>query len=879
MRFPWSRRAEIEEEVRVHLRMAAAARIERGDTSEVAERNARREFGNELLIRDVTYDLWRWTALETLLGNFRYALRQMRRSPGFAVVAILTLAFGLGATTAMFSIVNGVLLDPLPFPDSGRLYLAQDIPPTHLFAGNLPINARHFSEWRERCHSCEQVALLNGLAVTLSSAGEPERLPGLSVSYNFFRTMGIQPVLGRDFLPAEELPGNFRVVILSDVLWRTRFHSDASILGRKILLNGEPNEVIGVMGPGLHLPRGRDWGAGLNLASAEPLVFRPLGLDVSRASPGKVGYSYAGVVRLKQGIAPRQTIGEFNAIIADFIREYQLGSRPTLIALRDQMTGGVGASLWLLLGAIAAVLLIVCVNIGNLMLVRTSGRYREAGIRVGLGARRSSLFGLVLSEAGVLAAAGCGIGLLLANAGLKLFVAAAPLDLPRVDEIHIDFRVFVFAAAAGLASTLICGLFPAWRLSRVDAYESLKASSSRLTEGRRELRLREFMVSLEVALSVVLLVAGGLLVRSFIRVRHLDAGFQAAHVITLDIPLVAAKYGDLLGAIRADRGRERFISEALRGLKSVPGVDSVGVASQIPLRGQEMADPLRDPDRPIVQERETLANFRMVSPDYWDVMGIRLEQGRLFRDSDRDRKVAVLSSRAAQWLWPNQNPIGKHVRLTADPAPGEVIGVVRDVRTGLEQEAPPTVYEPYWAFSLPTVSFVVRTSADPAAVTGGVRAVLHSIDPDLPIPQAKTMQQIVDESVAARRFETMLAAGFALAALALASLGVYGVIAFTVARRTPEIGIRIALGACAPQLAGMVLRQGMTPVLLGVAAGLGCALALGRFMGSQLYGVAPNDPLTISVVAIILLLVPAAACWVPARRAMRVDPMTALRFE
>jgi putative ABC transport system permease protein len=379
---------------------------------------------------------------------------------------------------------------------------------------------------------------------------------------------------------------------------------------------------------------------------------------------------------------------------------------------------------------------------------------------------------------------------------------------------------------------------------------------------------------------VVLLVAGGLLLRSLIRVLHLDVGFQAAHVITQNISLVDAKYGDILLANHPDRGREGFIAEALRGLASVPGVDSVGVASQIPLGGQGVADPLSDPDRPEEPDKEMPANYRLVSPDYWNSMGIRLEQGRFFRDSDRDRKVAILSSRAAQLLWPNENPIGKRVRLTAgDPEPGQVIGIVRDVRTGLEEEPPPTVYEPYWSFSIATPSFVVRTKADPLAVMGGVRAVLHSIDPDLPIPQAKTMEQIVDESVASRRFETSLAVALAIVALALASLGIYGVISFTVARRTPEMGIRIALGARNGQLMAMVLRQGMTPVLVGLAAGVGSALGFCRFLSSQLYGVTARDPMTIAGVAILLLAVAACACWIPARRASKIDPLSALRFE
>jgi predicted permease len=863
----WKRNREIAEEIESHLRMAEQDGV------------PRREFGNELLIRETTRDVWGWTWLENLARDLRYTLRQIRRAPGFATIAILTLALGLGAATAMFSVVNGVLLKPLPFPDPDRLYVAEVVPPAHLLAAKMPINARHFDEWRAHCRSCEQVALLQGLNVTLNGTGEPERLPGLRVSYNFFRTLGVQPALGRDFSPDEELPANFHVIILSGELWRTRFHSDTSILGRKILLDGEPHQVIGVMPPGLNLPRGGEWGASL-VPNTEPLLFRPLGLDVSRESPGKVGYSYDGLVRLKAGVRAQQAIDEFQALIADFIREYGLESRPTLVALRDQMTGGVRYALWLLLGAVAAVLLIVCLNIGNLMLVRTSGRYREAAVRMALGAGRSTLFGLILSEAALLVMSGGAIGLLLGEAGLKLFLARSGIELPHLEELHPDLRVLFFALSCVVLAIGICGLIPAWRLSRVGVYGSLKAVSSKSTEGRQELKLREWMIGFEVALSVVLLITGGLLVRSFVRVLHLDAGFRPAYVITQDVSLVNAKYGELFAPNRVDRSRERFIAEALRQLVSVPGVNFVAITSQLPLHGFGTGDPLRDPDHPRPQENDTLANFVLVSPDYWNAMGIQLEEGRFFRDSDRGRKVAVLSRRAAQFLWPNQNPIGRHVRLTGgDPAPGEVIGIVRDVRTGLEQQPPPTVYEPYWALSISAPSFIVRTKADPVAIIGGVRTVLRSIDPDLPIPQAKTMEQIVDESVAPRRSETLLTAAFAIAALALASLGIYGVVAYAVARRTSEIGIRIALGARAPQLAAMVLREGLTPVLIGLAAGLGCALLAGRFIASQLYGVAPNDAATICAACAVLLIVAVAACWIPARRAMRIDPMTALRFE
>jgi predicted permease len=725
-----------------------------------------REFGNTLLVRETTRDVWGWTRIGKFVRDLRYAVRQMRRVPGFAAIAILMLALGLGATTAMFSIVNGVLLEPLKYRDPGRLYAAVNLPaPQAPTLGLWLVNARHFHEWRTHCQSW-----------------------------------------GPDILNATN--------------------------------------------------------------AAQATMFLPLGTDVSKAK-GDGGYNYVSVVRLKPGATPVQAAAEFQASIADFVREFHIGVRPALFPLQETVTRRARAGLWLLLGTVGAVLLIVCVNIGNLMLVRTASRDREAGIRMALGSSRGELFRLVLSEALMLVAIGSALGVALAYGGLKAFVAAAPVELPRIAEVHMNARALIFALAAALVSTLICGLFPAWRLASTDPQESLKGIRK---QSRTSLRLSH-LVSAEVALSTLLLVIGGLLLLSFYRVMTAPKGFKAAHVITQDVTLAGAKY--------TDKDRLRFVDEALRRLPEIPGVQAVGMTNWLPIRGETWICTLWDatlPDKRGIAP----ANFRFVSPGYWTAMGIPLKKGRLIAASDRSRAVGVLSERTAQMLWPGQDPIGKHVGGCGDsdaPNSLEVIGVVADVRAGLEKEAPVTVYQGYWDATSGSRSFAIRTQADPATVISAVRKTLRSIDSEAPLSRTTTMEQVIDDSAAARRFQTELAVAFALAALALASLGVYGVISFTVARRTPEIGIRIALGARGQQLATMVLRQGMTPVLIGLAAGLGCALLAGRFIASQLYGVAPSDPATICAACAVLLIVAAAACWIPARRAMRIDPMAALRFE
>jgi len=860
----WKRNREIAEEIEAHLRMAKE------------DGASRREFGNELLIRERTGDVWGWTGVEKFWRDLGYAARQMRRAPGFAAAAIVTLALGLGAATAMFSIVNSVLMEPMKYRDPGRLYSVVNLPaPQAPTLGYWLVNAGHYHQWRTHCRSCEDLALAMNTGLTLTGVGEPYTFPGLLVSHNFFRTLGVRPALGRDLRPEEELPGQDGEVILSDSLWRSRFEGDPRVLGRVVQIGGRPATVIGVMSPDFRLPVGNQWGPAIlnGTNAAQAMMFRPLGRDVSKAK-GDGNYNYVALARLKRGATSAQTAAEFYSSMSDFVHEFHIGLKPALFPLQEIVTRGARTGLWLLFGTVGTVLLIVCVNIGNLMLVRTASRDREAGIRMALGSSRGELFRLVLSEALMLVAMGSALGVGLAYAALKAFIAAAPVELPRIGDVHMDGRVLLFATAAALVSTLICGLFPAWSLARTDPQEALKAGVGGQGTGVR-IRTREWLVGAEVALSTLLLVIGGLLLVSFYRVMRAPRGFETAHVITQDVSLGGANYSE-------DRKRIRFMDEALRRLAEIPGVQAVGAINWLPVRGETWICGLSDGAYKVDRRQIAPANFRFVSPGYWTAMGIELKQGRLIEAKDRGQMVGVLSERAAQMLWPGQGPVGRRVWSCGDgeATPLEVVGVVADVRAaGLEKEPPVMVYQGYWDASFGSRSFVVRTQTDPAAVMSAVRGVLRAVDPQVPLSKAATMEQIVDESLAARRFQMELAVAFAVAALALASLGVYGVISFTVARRTPEIGIRMALGARGPQVAGMVLRQGMTPVWLGLAAGIGGALPAGRFIASQLYSVAPDDPMVIVKVALVLLVVAIGACWIPARRAMTIDPMRALRFE
>jgi putative ABC transport system permease protein len=496
------------------------------------------------------------------------------------------------------------------------------------------------------------------------------------------------------------------------------------------------------------------------------------------------------------------------------------------------------------------------------------------------------LFGLTLTEAVALVAVGGVLGLFLADAGIRAFVAFAPVSLPRLDEVRMDWRVLLFAFAAMALSTLICGFVPAWRLSKTAPLDALRAGSANATERGRRLRLREAIVGLEVALSTLLLVVGGLLTVSFVRVIAADKGFDVARVVTQDFALTDSKY--------TNPERSRFIHDALPLLASLPGVEAASVTNQPPLRGQGTTCGLRDPDHladPAHPDAASnfagLANYQFVAPGFWEAMGVPVMSGRALEERDRDRGVAVVSERVAHTLWPDQSPLGRHVMrcgsvpsATVDqPAILEVVGVVGDARADAEEEPPLTIYQPYWDTPMYGGTFVFRTKADPSTITGALHKVLRSLDSELPLAPALTMLRVLDERVAPRRFEMYLAVAFAAAALILASFGIYGVVSFTVARRTPEIGIRMALGADPRQLVAMVLRQGLLPVVGGLAAGLLCALGIGGFLASQLFGVSPRDPFTISAVTILLLIVAVGACLIPARRAIRIDPVRALRFE
>jgi predicted permease len=854
--FRRNRDGDLADELDFHIQLLADENIHRGLPPEEAHRRARLQFGSVESIKESYRDQRGLPALDILGQDLRYALRAMHKNPGFTTVAILSLAIGIGANTAIFSLVNAVLLQPLAYRDPQRVFAVRE----HLSPGRnpMPVNPVHAREWAKQCRSLEDVALMRSNRADVSTGGEPVSIPGADVPHNLFALFGVEPILGRAFLAEEEREGSNPVAILSESLWRSRFHGDRSLVGRSILLDGQNHQVVGIVPASIRLP----YHGATNMRFE---VFRPLVISRGEQSRIMGNFNYAAVVRLKRGVTVEQALAEINVVQARFMA--QLGRKEelkaTLVPVHELFTGGARLGLWMLAAAVGAVLFIVCINLANLLLSRIAARSREAAIRTALGASRARQFRMVLTESLLLAVSGGALGILFASWGVQLLVATTTLEIPRLDEVRLDLIVLVFAFCLTLLTGLVFGVLPAWRLTRNDPQQALRAGSHTVTEGRGGLRLREGLISLEVGLSTALLILAGLLGASLTRLLDVDKGFDAG----------------LAGPFYAEpANRANFFERLLANVSAIPGVQASGFVTALPTLGDEIwTDPIYLEGEP--RERRHAVNNRYASPGYFRAMNIAIRSGRAFEESDRRRGVAVLSEKAAKLLWPGElNPVGRHF-MGEDGKPKTLVGIVADVRGVLHRDPPPTAYYPYWQRVPGHVAVVVRTIADPHSAAGALRSALRSEDAQLPIPAIRTMEEVVDTSIAERRFQLTLMGVFAGSALLVASLGIYGVVAYSVARRRNEIGIRMALGARPSQLLGLVLRQGMAPVVLGLAAGITAALFLGRAVRGLLFGVQAADPLTIAGVAVVLLAVGVLACLLPARRAVGSDAVAALRFE
>jgi len=799
----------------------------------------------------------------------------LRKDRGFHAIAIATLALGIGANTAIFSVVDGVILRPLAYRDSQQLAVIHEVVPKFSnIAPMIPVNAMHFLEWRKTAHSFSEMALIGGTTYNLTGSGEPARIPVARVSPSLFAMLGIQTLIGRTFLEEEDQPGRDRVVILNENLWRQRFGADPNALGRKIVLNGNPYQIVGVLPASFHFPKMSQLFA-LTMAGEEPQLWKPFGLrDDEKSEMGD--FNYVCIARLGPGVSSSQALSELNVIQGNITGRLSetVELRAALVLLQEQITGRSRSGLQLMLAAVGAVLLIACVNIANLLLAKAATRQKEISIRSAIGASSGRLVRQTMVESLLLSSLGGLTGLLIAYAAIRLILASAPVDIPRLDEIHLDARVLLFTMGISILSGLLFGVLPAWRFAKADPQDAMRSGARGSTAGQGIGRIRSLLVTLEVGLSAMCLVAGGLLLHSFFKLLEVDRGFDTQRIVTVSLNLPATRYPDI-------EKRGLFVHSLLDRVKVLPGVTSAGVSNMLPLGGEGANNLIAPEGTKLPLMERPLADIRQISPDYFRTLGIPLRAGRFFGDADRGRNVALISPLTAERLWPGQNPLGRRFQVGGDQSPlNEVIGIAGDVRgVSLNKNPSPTVYLPYWQRNFNQISLAVKTAMDPLAASSAIRTAIPAVDPELPVPAFRTMDEIVAESVAQRRFQMTLVLMFGLTALLLASLGIYGVVSYSVAQRTNEMGIRMALGAPLNGIRNLVLRQSLPPVVLGLGAGVVASLALSRLLSSLLFGIRAADPATIVAVSALLSTVAIVAAYIPARRATKVDPITALRYE
>jgi predicted permease len=875
------RDADLEREILSDLELEQEEQRENGVPLEEARNAARRAFGNATLIRQQTHEAWGWTPVERLLQDARYTFRQLCRTPGFTLVALLIMACGIGAGTTVFSILDSVLLRAYSFRDPGQIVVwrevlqevAQQYP-------SVPDNYRHFVYLRSHARTIQDAALLQNASFALAADGDHPRIEkGLNVSPNFFSVLGVTPMLGRFFLPEEAQPGRNNVIVISWVVWHDLFHGDPGIVGRTLTMRGQPVMVIGVLPRDFEFPVVNEMRGGASPDQTFPYeVFQPFVPQGDALTSDDAEFAFLVVARLKQGATVTQATTELASLLSAYSGANHLNVHLGAIveSLSQEVTGNIRKPLWLLFAAVLGLLLIVCVNLASLQLARGIARERDNALRAALGAGRTRLFQAAFMESVILCLIGAALGVLLAVGGIRLFAAISPENLPRLHEIRITWPVLLFTCGISGIATLLSGTIPALRSLRSNPQYALQSSSTRFSHGSRTSFVRRLLITFEIGCTVVLLIVTGIVVRSFSRILNQPHDFDASRIILAESDLLSPRYDQPNGS--GDSARSEFIDRMLDTIRSTPGVESAAITSAMPLSGSNFVHSMYRPDHPLPESEVPTANLRNVSPDYFATMQTKLVAGRDFTAGERlNTQSAIVSQKAAQAAWPDGNALGRRIKFVGRTY--TVIGIAADARIANLKENIPVVYLPFWHDPPGAVFFLVRTSRSLDEFAPLIRRQVWDIDPEAAVPVIEMLDSQVGRSVAPERLESIVLSSFGIAALVLAILGVYGVLACSVSLRTPEFGIRVALGSSRLTLISLVLRETLIPVGGGIFLGLLASLAATRAIRSLLYETSPVDPLSTVAGVGILLLATFAAAFLPAYRASRIDPMKVLRAE
>ena len=870
---PWYRRgardADLARELRDHLELEAAEQRDAGLSPKEAANAAHRALGNTVKIEEDVRAAGGFQWLDTLAQDIRYGLRQLRRSPGFTTIAILTLALGIGANAAIFSVINAVLLRPLPYPHADRIVFLSEVSRQ---VPEMSISMADFDDWRARQTAFESMVAYQPQDTTLTGHGAPQRLQMRRVTAGLFRTLGVQPILGRPLTADDDKVGAAPVVLLSDSFWAREFGKDPGVIGKQLMLDGESYTIIGVLPSSKFHQSWRTFDVFSSLWRLENVFGGP-----ARRGEHTGIYAYA---RMKPGVTLQRAKNELAGIQDRLARQYQtdIGVGAAVEPLLGAVVQGSGTPLVVLMVAVGFVLLICCANVANLLMARATERQREVAVRLALGAGRRRLMRQLLSESLMLSFIGGGLGLLFAVWATPLLGRLAAQSVPRIDDVRVDGWVLAFTLGVSCATGLLFGIFPALHASRTDVNSILREGSHGGGVGAGHRRLRDALVVAEIAVAMVLAAGAGLTLKSLYRVLGVNQGYDAAGVTVATVSLPDSHY-------TTDTQRRQFFDRLTDEMNAIPGVQAAGVKNPL-MGGMQMSFAVEGKPKP---DHYPSTEISQITPGALKAMGATLLAGRYFTEADNEtaQRVCIVDEAMAKKYWPGENAIGKQLGISfSEMKPGEtppwttVVGVIRTIKNyGADQPVLVETLVPYAQFPGSGGNIVVRSTADPTQLIPALRAAVQSLDPELPLYNVRRLQSVTDENIASRQLTVFLLGGFAGLALLLAAIGIYGVMAFAVTTRTHEIGIRMALGADARSMMSLVLGQGVRLAFLGVALGIAVALGLTKYLASMLFGVKPTDPATFAGVAVLLTLVALAACYIPARRAISVDPMVALRYE